>query len=173
MADILFKCPECGEQLAVGVEDMGLDGNCPECDKPIQIPNASFEIQCLERRWASLKASAITIGGTVQQVTRDGLLLGDKLITNHPRQGQAVEGEHLRFRAWRDGQYTYDTVGNYSRTIAKWRYCCPDQGEEGTTTRQERNVRCPLCGGTGKIVNFKGSPGSPCTNCGGTGQVKQ
>lgn len=38
MSDIMFDCPECGGSLEVDAAGAGMTVNCPQCSKPILIP---------------------------------------------------------------------------------------------------------------------------------------
>lgn len=126
-----------------------------------------------QQRASEQMASASTINGAVTQVDRDGLFLdGNKFVVGHPRQHQVVEGDRLQFRAWRDGVYSYVTVGQYQRTIEKWRYCCSAQTERASPKKENQKIQCGVCRGSGQIVYFKGSQGTRCSSCGGSGYVR-
>src|SRR3989304_10445464 len=46
MADILFRCPDCGKSLAVLSAYAGQKTSCPDCKKGVTIPEPDFAFEC-------------------------------------------------------------------------------------------------------------------------------
>lgn len=46
MADILFKCPECGKHLAIDESGEAIPIKCPDCSKFVTVPPSIMEVSC-------------------------------------------------------------------------------------------------------------------------------